>query len=198
MTPLVIWSTFLLSLPFITSQPKTTVVLLDNDAPHNAVDVTTQAGSIVIDQPYYFTTMSRKDQQPAAIEKADPEHIRQKYSAVLNVLPEKAVSILFYFEPGTAEITQESKAQVENLITLIEAREPASVDIIGHSDRAGDADKNYKLALDRAYTVQKFLLERNVTLERSSVISYGENEPIVPTEDGVSEPKNRRVEVIVR
>jgi outer membrane protein OmpA-like peptidoglycan-associated protein len=185
-------------LPFITSTPKTTVVLLENDAVHNAVDVTTRAGSVVIDQPYYYTMLISSDMKPAVVEKADPEMIRQKYETVLSVLPPKAVSMLFYFEPGAAEITQESKDQVETLITLIEAREPASIDIIGHTDRAGDADKNYELALERAHTVEKFLLEHNVTLERSSVTSHGENDPIVPTEDGVSEPKNRRVEVIVR
>jgi outer membrane protein OmpA-like peptidoglycan-associated protein len=198
MAPLLIWSAIILSLPFITSTPKTTVVLLENDAIHNAVDVTTRAGSVVIDQPYYYTTLISSDMKPAVVEKADPEMIRQKYATVLSVLPPKAVSMLFYFEPGAAEITQESKDQVESLITLIEAREPVSIDIIGHTDRAGDADKNYELALERAHTVEKFLLERNVTLERSSVTSHGENDPIVPTEDGVSEPKNRRVEVIVR
>lgn len=198
MEPLLIWSAILLSLPFLSTEPKTTVVLLENDAVHNAVEVTTQAGSVVIDQPYYYTTMVSSDKQPSVLEKADPDFIRQKYAAVLKALPEKAVSMLFYFEPGTADIAQESKDQVEALITLIEAREPATVDIIGHSDRAGDADKNYELALDRAHSVEKFLLERNVKLERCSVVSYGESEPIIQTEDGVSEPKNRRVEVIVR
>lgn len=198
MEPLLIWSAILLALPFITSDPKTTVVLLENDAVHNAVEVKTPAGSVVIDKPYYYTLMTGTDNQPSLIQKADPERIRQKHATVLSVLPEKAVSMLFYFEPGTADITQESKNQVETLIRLIETREPASVDIIGHSDRAGDADKNYELALERAHAVEKFLLEGNVKLERSTVMSYGENEPMVPTEDGVSEPKNRRVEVIIR
>lgn len=198
MEPLLIVSAILLSLSFLTSEPKTTVVLLENDAVHNAVEVTTKEGSVVIDQPYYYTTLVAPNKHPAVVQKADPDLIRQKYATVLNVLPEKAVSMLFYFEPGTAEITQDSKNQVEALITLIEAREPASVDIIGHSDRAGDAGKNYELALERAHAVEKFLLERNVKLEHSSVVSYGESDPIIPTEDGVSEPKNRRVEIIVR
>ena len=106
--------------------------------------------------------------------------------------------MLFHFEPGTADLTESSKNQVNDLIQLISSHEPAAVDIIGHSDRAGDADKNYLLALERAKTVEQYLLEHNVKLDRSSVTSYGENDPIVLTEDGVSEPQNRRVEVIVR
>lgn len=198
MEPFFIWSAILLSLPFISSEPRTTITLLENDAVHNAVEVTTQAGSVVIDQPYYFTMLTSPDKQPAVVEKVDSAMIRQKYATVSSALPPKAVSLLFYFEPGTAEITQESKNQIETLIKTIAEREPASVDIIGHSDREGDADKNYELALDRAKSVEKFLLERSVILERSSITSHGENDPIVPTEDGVSEPKNRRVEVIVR
>ena len=198
MEPLLIWTALLLSLPFLTYEPKTTVLLLDNESSHNAVVVKTDVGSVIVDQPYSYTTLAAQDKQPSSIEKADPEDIREKYAQQLNILPTKPVSMLFHFEPGTADLTESSKNQVNELIQLISSREPAAIDIIGHSDRAGDADKNYLLALERAKTVEQYLLERNVKLDRSSVTSYGENDPIIPTEDGVSEPQNRRVEVIVR
>ena len=198
MEALLIWSAFILSLPFITSEPSTTVILLENNTSHNAIDVSTQLGKVTIDQPYYATTLSAPDKKPSDVEKLDPDSVNKKYADVLGNLPSKAVSTLFYFEPGTAEIAQSSKDQVEELIKTIALYDPASIDIIGHSDRDGDADKNYELALERAHAVEKFLHERNVNMERTSVVSYGENDPIVPTEDGVPEPKNRRVEVIVR
>jgi len=198
MEPLLIWTALILSLPFLTHEPKTTVILLDNESSHNAVVVKTDVGSVIVDQPYSYTTLAAQDKQPSSIEKADPEDIREKYAQQLNILPTKPVSMLFHFEPGTADLTESSKNQVNELIQLISSREPAAIDIIGHSDRAGDADKNYLLALERAKTVEQYLLERNVKLDRSSVTSYGENDPIIPTEDGVSEPQNRRVEVIVR
>jgi outer membrane protein OmpA-like peptidoglycan-associated protein len=198
MEPLLIWTALLLSLPFLTYEPKTTVILLDNESSHNAVVVKTDVGSVIVDQPYSYTTLAAQDKQPSSIEKADPEAVREKYAQQLNMLPTKPVSMLFHFEPGTADLTESSKNQVNDLIQLISSREPAAVDIIGHSDRAGDADKNYLLALERAKTVEQYLLEHNVKLDRSSVTSYGENDPIILTEDGVSEPQNRRVEVIVR
>ncbi|MDD5051173.1 MAG: OmpA family protein [Sulfuricurvum sp.] len=198
MEPLFIWTVFILSLPFLSSEPKTTVVLLDNDSAHNAIDVSTQAGKITIDKPYDYTTLNSLNAKPSEIKQTDADAIREKYSDVLNALPTKAVSMLFYFEPGTADITQASKDQIEELINTIKEHQPASIDIIGHSDRAGDADKNYVLALERAKTVENFLIERKVDIERRTVLSYGENDPIVPTEDGVSEPLNRRVEVTVR
>jgi outer membrane protein OmpA-like peptidoglycan-associated protein len=198
MEPLFIWTGIILLLPFLSSEPKTTVVLLDNNSTHNAIDVSTSSGSVAIDQPYYYTLLTSSDQHPSTIEKGDPEAIRSKYGVLLDALPSKAVSLLFYFEEGTANLTQSSKDQVSSLIKLIESRAPAAVDIIGHSDRSGNADKNYVLALERAKTVEIFLLEKNVKMDHKSVTSRGENDPVVPTADGVSEPLNRRVEVIVR
>lgn len=198
MEPLLIWAGIILALPLLTNEPKTTVILLDNESSHNAVVVKTDAGSVIVDQPYTYTTLVAQDKKPSLVEKADPAVINEKYAQQLNILPIKPISMLFHFEEGTADLTESSKNQVEELIRLISSRDPAAIDIIGHSDRAGDADKNYQLALERAQMVKKYLVERNVTLDRSSVTSYGENDPIIPTEDGVSEPQNRRVEVIVR
>lgn len=198
MEAFVLWSALILALPFITSEPKTTVVLLENGGAHNAIDVSTQAGSVSIDQPYYYTTLSAPEKKPSTVEKADPSKINERYGSLVEALGSKATSILFYFEPGTAQLTQSSKDQVGDVIRIIRSKEPAAVDIIGHSDRAGDADKNYILALDRAKEVENFLLDQNVTLEHCSVTSHGEDDPIIQTADGVEEPQNRRVEVIVR
>lgn len=193
-----IWTGMILILPFVLSQPKTTVILLDNNSTSNAVVVETKAGAVIVDKPYSYTTMGSPDKQPSSAKQGDPDAIQKKYADQLNMLPAKPVSTLFYFESATAELTDESKNQINELIRIIKSREPAAVDIIGHSDSVGDADKNYFLGLERAEAVKKYLLEHNVTLKRSSVASYGKNDPLVPTQDGVSEPKNRRVEVIVR
>lgn len=189
----------ILSLPFLApDEPKTTVILLDNNLSTSAIDVTTKAGVVTVDKPYTYTKLVAPDQAPLPAEKGDEEQIKKKYQNTLSALPDKAVHMLFYFEQGTADLTPASKEQVSEVIKIIEAKEPASVDIIGHSDRAGDADKNYQLALKRAESVKTFLLDNHVKMDHVSVVSYGENDPLIPTEDGVAEPQNRRVEVIVR
>lgn len=198
MEAFIAWAAFILVLPLLNSEPKTTVILLDNNTTHNAIDVSTQAGKVSIDQPYYATTLSSASKMPAGVEKVDPSTVEEKFGDVLSSLPLKPQSILFYFEPGTAEITQASKEQADEIINIVTAYEPAFIDIIGHSDRAGEAQKNYELALERARVVEAFLAEKKVNLERVNVLSHGENDPIVPTEDGVSEPQNRRVEVFIR
>ncbi|MDP3300868.1 MAG: OmpA family protein [Sulfuricurvum sp.] len=199
MEPFLISVGVILLLPFLASNPKTTVILLDNNLTKSAVDVTTDAGKVSIEEPYYLTKLVAKSEKPLSVEKGDEAAILEKYKDTLNALPSKPVSTLFYFEQGTADLTQSSKDQVDALMQLIVSREqPVAIDIIGHSDRAGAADKNYELALERANAVKSFLAEQHVTMEHLSVTSSGENDPIIVTEDGVSEPKNRRVEVIVR
>ena len=41
-------------------------------------------------------------------------------------------------------------------------------------------------------------LARGIAAENIVVVGRGKREPIVPTADGVAEPRNRRVEILVR
>ena len=87
MEPLLIWAGLILALPLLTHESKTTVILLDNESFHNAVVVATNAGSVIVDQPYSYTTLVAQDKKPSSVEKANPEAIREKYAQQLNMLP---------------------------------------------------------------------------------------------------------------
>ncbi len=69
--------------------------------------------------------------------------------------------------------------------------------VVGHADRSGSNAYNNTLSQKRAINVADMLRPAvpgaNVTVEYR-----GEEEPRVPTEDGVREPQNRRVEILVR
>jgi outer membrane protein OmpA-like peptidoglycan-associated protein len=198
MAPFFIYTGIILMLPFIFSAPKSTVILLDNNKSHNGVVVTTAAGSTEIDRPNMQTTVSSPEAKPEPVQSVDLEQIKQKYAQTLQALPSTPVSLLFYFEGPSAQLTSESMAYTSTLVELIKSREPCAVDIIGHTDTAGSAELNYELALKRAMMVKSFLEEQHVKLSSVKVESYGESTPLIPTADGVDEPRNRRVEVIVR
>jgi outer membrane protein OmpA-like peptidoglycan-associated protein len=57
---------------------------------------------------------------------------------------------------------------------------------------------NYLLSLERAQAVASFLIAERVDPSLLAIDSHGEDNPLVPTGDEVSEPRNRRVEVTVR
>jgi outer membrane protein OmpA-like peptidoglycan-associated protein len=70
--------------------------------------------------------------------------------------------------------------------------------VIGHTDRAGRSDLNYRLGLDRAQVAKDILVRAGLRPENIQVTSHGENDPLVPTADGVAEERNRRVAVTIR
>lgn len=198
MVTFLVSAAIILSLPFLVSSPKTTVILLDNNKTKSAVEVATEAGKVTLDEPYTQTSLSAINLSPNPVSKADEVKVNQKYSGLLDALPHKPVSMLFYFEEGASQLIAESKDQIPLLIQLIKKEEPCIVDIIGHSDTVGSAQSNYELALKRAQSLKVFLEEHQVEMKQVTVQSYGESEPLISTGDNVSEPKNRRVEVIVR
>jgi outer membrane protein OmpA-like peptidoglycan-associated protein len=52
--------------------------------------------------------------------------------------------------------------------------------------------------MERAEAMRMILENLGVAKDIIQVSSHGEGNPLVPTEDEVSEPRNRRVEVLVR
>ncbi|MEE8504677.1 MAG: OmpA family protein [Kiloniellales bacterium] len=73
----------------------------------------------------------------------------------------------------------------------------ADFSITGHADRSGPEDYNLNLSLRRADNVKAGLIARGVKEGGISVAGRGEAEPAVATNDGVREPANRRVEIIL-
>jgi outer membrane protein OmpA-like peptidoglycan-associated protein len=65
----------------------------------------------------------------------------------------------------------------------------------GYTDTAGSAAFNLRLSARRATAVANILLREGVEDWRIATRGFGESFPRVPTRDGVSEPRNRRVEI---
>jgi outer membrane protein OmpA-like peptidoglycan-associated protein len=74
---------------------------------------------------------------------------------------------------------------------------PVRIVIAGHADRSGPEAYNQGLSEHRARNVAQALGQRGIPTATLQVEAYGESQPRVPTADGVREPQNRRVEVIL-
>ncbi len=105
------------------------------------------------------------------------------------------VVILFDFD-GT-EVRRAEEAKIRQIITAIRGRRRPRVSIRGHTDRAGAEAYNNRLAERRVEAVANALSRFAIEDARISFQYFGESLPAVATEDGVREPRNRRVEVIV-
>jgi len=114
-------------------------------------------------------------------------------------LPPRPVSFLLYFITGTDDMTEASKLELARMLEELRRREVADILVIGHTDRVGNAQANDELSLQRAERVKaEFVAQGIASAERIRAAGRGEREPLVPTENDVDEPLNRRVEINVR
>jgi outer membrane protein OmpA-like peptidoglycan-associated protein len=70
--------------------------------------------------------------------------------------------------------------------------------VVGHTDAVGSDQFNDALGQQRAETVRIALMRLGVPADDIHAISRGKRALAVPTADGVAEPRNRRVVIIVR
>jgi outer membrane protein OmpA-like peptidoglycan-associated protein len=77
-------------------------------------------------------------------------------------------------------------------------RSGAELFIVGHTDTQGAGPANDALSLRRAQDVQAMFVQRGFPANRIESAGRGERELAVPTPDNVAEPRNRRVEILVR
>jgi len=103
------------------------------------------------------------------------------------------------FKFGQSKIPEDMQAQLDQLVAQLKANPNGGyIEIEGHTDSIGPKDINYKVGLDRAEAVKRYLYEnQQIPLHKINVISYGEEKPIAPnkTKDGRSQ--NRRVVIKV-
>jgi outer membrane protein OmpA-like peptidoglycan-associated protein len=99
------------------------------------------------------------------------------------------------FKFAKADMPDEAKSEIDQLVQQLKS-EPkgAYIEIEGHTDNSGPKDLNYRLGLERAENVKRYLYEQHqVPLHKINVISYGEEKPIAPNNSRDGRAQNRRV-----
>lgn len=118
------------------------------------------------------------------------------WNDLLGRVPYSPRTYVLYFTEGTTDLDDGSRPILEALRQ--EVKETSEVQITGHTDTVGSDDANDKLSYERALQIRAELVKRGLPVESARVTGRGERELLAPTADGVSEPANRRVEVILR
>lgn len=177
--------------------PVTLVTLLPqaNGAP-SAVEVTTVRGTQSVNQPYQVAGVYGGG--VLGLSNTTADKVRQTHPQLLALQPPEPEFFTLEFEVGSAQLTAESQAQLDTVMARARARAGGEVFITGHADRQGSAEANVRLSLQRAQTIRALLIERGFDAELIQAVGRGEREPVVPTEDNMAEPRNRRAELVVR
>ncbi|MEM6270934.1 MAG: OmpA family protein [Bacteroidota bacterium] len=101
------------------------------------------------------------------------------------------------FDIGKAEIRDDSEPELRRLERFLKANPDVKVEISGHTDNTGVADRVKSLSERRATRVRDWLLKAGVAGRQMQVAGYGMEHPIASNETEEGRQKNRRVEVEV-
>jgi outer membrane protein OmpA-like peptidoglycan-associated protein len=108
-----------------------------------------------------------------------------------------ARTYLVFFDWSKADLTDRAR-QVIGEAASNRGQGVTRIEVNGFTDRSGPADYNMQLSIRRANAVAAELMRRGVPRNEIVTRGFGEENNLVPTADGVREPQNRRVEIILR
>ena len=184
----------MIALAIFTAAPVETVTVLPSADGHVGTVVVQRGETQQVLHEAYATSRSGQTE----LTRLSPEEVQSTYGKALHALPALPATFLLYFITGTDELTDESKLELDKVLTAMRARPLPDVLVIGHTDTVGDPAANDRLSAQRAETVKGFLIGIGIPAERIRTAGRGERELLVPTASNVDEPRNRRVEINVR
>jgi len=164
-----------------------------------------QVGAVAIAEPQRTTLLdtplgAAKIDAQGRVKKdtLSAEDVKRTFAEALAAQPPKALSFLLYFFAKSTDIMPDSRATLDALLAEVAKRQAVEVQITGHTDRVGKVADNDRLSIERAEAIRDVLIKNGLRASFIRAVGRGEREPLIPTPDEQAEPRNRRVEVIVR
>jgi outer membrane protein OmpA-like peptidoglycan-associated protein len=182
-----------LSLFVLAGCGQTIVLMPDLDGSVGKVVVTARSGeTVTLDQANQAVT--GKDNVFVMSEK----EVTSTFGEALAAQPEPTAKFILYFLSDSTSLISSSVEIFPQIMKEYEARESTDVSVIGHSDAVGDEGYNYRLSVRRAEKIKRMLVDNGMEPDVIQTTSHGEENPLVPAPDNRAEPRNRRVEVLIR
>lgn len=103
-----------------------------------------------------------------------------------------------YFDVDRATLRNESIAELEHVLTILNENPSMVVEIAGHTDSDATEAYNQTLSQNRSQSVVDYLMASGIEQERLEPIGYGELRPVVPNDSPENKQLNRRTEFLVK
>ncbi len=100
-----------------------------------------------------------------------------------------------FFSTGSAELEEDSRYELDNLISILTDFNDVSVEIGGHTDSQGDSQANMILSEARANAVVNYLTEKGIDPSRLIAVGYGATRPVDTNDTPEGRQNNRRIEM---
>lgn len=103
-----------------------------------------------------------------------------------------------FFATGSYKLLAKSYASLNNVVKILQDNPSYKVEIDGHTDTTGTAEKNHVLSHNRANAVKEYFISKGIDESRITSTGYGSDKPIATNKTAAGRAKNRRVEMRLR
>lgn len=178
--------------------PSLFVLMPDDSGAVGSITVSNPQGSQTLGEAWQSTAVADGANSPAAPTILSAEEVKARFHDALAVQPEPVRRFILYFRQGSKDLTAESQSLIPEVIATIRERSSVDTSVVGHTDTVGSNEANMRLSQERAAIIATILTDAGIDPTMLETSSHGERNLLVPTDDEVSEPLNRRVEITVR
>jgi outer membrane protein OmpA-like peptidoglycan-associated protein len=106
----------------------------------------------------------------------------------------KVVLENIFFDFNKATLRNESIAELNRVVRILNDNATLKIEIGGHTDSKGSDAYNEHLSKNRAESVVNYIVEQGVDKSRLTFKGYGESTPIASNDTEEGRQENRRVE----
>lgn len=150
--------------------------------------------SIFLNVTYHFGAPAPPAASPAVAPAVAPAIASPVTPAIMPAAPR---TFLVFFDFDKTTLTSAGTRVLEEAANTFRNSGSARLDLAGYTDLSGSAKYNLELSRRRAETVRDYLVKLTVPASAITETARGKENPRVPTLDGVREPQNRRVEIVL-
>jgi OOP family OmpA-OmpF porin len=98
------------------------------------------------------------------------------------------------FKSGEAVLANNSNSELNIIAGYMKVDPKLKIEVYGHTDNAGDENRNKELSYNRAKAVATYLIAKGIKPENISYQGFGSSKPIDTNETEEGRKNNRRVE----
>ena len=102
------------------------------------------------------------------------------------------------FTTGSSDLKPHYQGQIKALAQMLEQSPKLLIDLSGYTDLQGDETLNHKLSIARVNSVKNALINNGVGSERIKLFAYGEQSPVVASNQKEASFYDRRVVIKLR
>ena len=103
-----------------------------------------------------------------------------------------------FFDFDSFGLKQESLSSLRRLHRFLQRNPKVYIRITGHTDNLGSDEYNLRLSLQRAQSVQQYLVGEGIPSDRIQVVGKGFREPMVANNNASNQARNRRITVSIQ